>query len=249
VNTTCDKFLGGKINAFQPRDGYRAGVDAVFLAASVIAKAGQSVLELGCGVGVASLCLAARLPGLEMTGVEVQPEYAELARRNAEYNTVALSVVTSDLRSLPLDLRQKRFHHVIMNPPYFDSAKGSSSVDVGRDIALRGDTALIDWIDVASRRLQPRGHLTLIQHIERLPEVVAAVEPCLGSIQIAPLVPRSGRDAHLFLLRAKKEGRAKFRLHPPKTLHLGNVHSDEHDSYVPSVSDVLRFGAEFCLWD
>ena len=48
---TCDDFLGGRLSIWQPRDGYRAGVDPVLLAASVPARAGQSVLELGCGTG------------------------------------------------------------------------------------------------------------------------------------------------------------------------------------------------------
>ena len=79
VETTNDLFLGGKVTALQPAKGYRAGIDAVLLAASVPAKAGETVLELGCGVGVASLCLAARVEGVEITGVELQPEYAALA--------------------------------------------------------------------------------------------------------------------------------------------------------------------------
>ena len=51
-NTTADEFLGGKLLIKQPRNGYRAGIDPVLLAASVNAKAKQTVLELGCGVGV-----------------------------------------------------------------------------------------------------------------------------------------------------------------------------------------------------
>lgn len=58
-----DQFLGGRLMVAQPKTGYRAGVDPVLLAASVPAVRGESVLELGCGVGVASLCLAARVPG------------------------------------------------------------------------------------------------------------------------------------------------------------------------------------------
>ena len=81
--TTTDDFLGGLVSVIQPRKGYRAGVDAVLLAASIPAKPGQQVLELGCGVGVASLCLAARVPDLTMTGVELQSDYAALALQNA----------------------------------------------------------------------------------------------------------------------------------------------------------------------
>ena len=82
MKTTIDQFLGGKVTAKQPAQGYRAGVDAVLLAASVPAKAGDTVLELGCGVGVASLCLTARVGGLLVTGVELQPDYAALAAKN-----------------------------------------------------------------------------------------------------------------------------------------------------------------------
>ena len=76
-----DGFLGGRLAIWQPRVGYRAAMDPVLLAAAVAARAGESVLELGCGVGVASLCLGSRVPGLALTGLELQPAYARLARR------------------------------------------------------------------------------------------------------------------------------------------------------------------------
>jgi len=81
-----DQFLGGRLTVAQPKTGYRAGVDPVLLAASVPAGRGESVLELGCGVGVASLCLAARVPGLKITGVEIQPDAAILDAQNAKHN-------------------------------------------------------------------------------------------------------------------------------------------------------------------
>jgi tRNA1Val (adenine37-N6)-methyltransferase len=81
---TRDAFLGGRLHVWQPARGYRAGTDPVFLAAACPARSGEHVLELGCGVGVASLCLAARVEGLALTGVERQVDYAALARRNAE---------------------------------------------------------------------------------------------------------------------------------------------------------------------
>ena len=68
---TEDEFLGGQLRLLQPRHGYRAGMDAVLLAASVPAEPGQAVLDLGCGVGTAGLCLARRVEGLRITGVEL----------------------------------------------------------------------------------------------------------------------------------------------------------------------------------
>lgn len=241
---TQDDFLGGKIAVWQPRRGYRAGVDAVLLAASVAAKAGQSVLELGCGVGTASLCLAARVPDLRITGVEVQPDYAALAQRNVEANGLPLKVVTADLRALPADLRQERFDHVIMNPPYFDRAAGTASDNPGKDIAFGGDTPLRDWLDIGARRVGPRGYLTLIQRMERLPEVLAALEGRLGAIILRPIAGRANRAPELFLLQARQEGKTPFRMAPTLIMHTGDTHQGDQESYTPDVSRVLRSGAK-----
>ena len=159
--TTEDAFLGGRLVLHQPARGYRAGTDPVLLAAAVPATPGQSVLELGCGVGTAALCLMARVPGLDVTGVELQPDYADLARRNAARNALPLGVVTADLARLPDDLRQRAFDHVIANPPYFDPARSLPARDDGKATAFAGDTPLAVWIDTALRRLAPGGRLVI----------------------------------------------------------------------------------------
>ena len=87
--TRDDAFLGGRLVLRQPARGYRAGADAVMLAAACPARAGERVLELGCGAGVALFCLGARVPGLDLTGLERQPGMAELARHNAEATGIA----------------------------------------------------------------------------------------------------------------------------------------------------------------
>lgn len=248
-DVTCDDFLGGRLRIWQPRKGYRAGVDPVLLAASVVAQPGQAVLELGCGVGVASLCLTARVPGVQVTGVEVQDAYAALARRNAAENDADFNTVTADLRALPADLRQQRFDHVIMNPPYFDRTSGTGSDDTGRDIALGGDTPLADWLDVAARRVGPRGYLTLIQRIERLPEVLVALQGRLGAIKVCPVMGREGRAPELFLLQARQEGRAAFHMTTPLIMHKGATHAGDRESYVPRVASVLRDGADLLIWN
>lgn len=197
------------------------------LAASIDAKAGQTVLELGCGVGTAALCLHTRIPGLTLTGVEVQPPYATLAERNVTEAAAQMQVVNADLRNLPADLRQKRFDHVMMNPPYFDRTKGDASDDQGRDVALGGDTPLADWLDIGIRRIAPKGNLTIIQKIDRLPEVLAALDRRLGSVTVRPIAPHPHAPANLFLLRARQEGRAPFQLSAPVIMHAGDQYTDE----------------------
>src|SRR5436190_656987 len=78
--TTADDFLGGRITVLQPRKGHRSGSDAVWLQAAVPAKQGDQVLDAGAGVGVAGLCLLARVPGTKVTAVEIDPELCALAQ-------------------------------------------------------------------------------------------------------------------------------------------------------------------------
>jgi len=245
---TYDDFLGGRLRIWQPRVGYRAGVDPVILAASTPVKSGDTVLELGCGVGVASLCIAARIQNVELTGVEMQPAYAALARRNGSDNSADFNVITADLRALPTELRQQRFNHVIMNPPYFDRSMGTSAQDEGRDIAFGGDTPLNDWITTGAKRVGPRGYLTLIQHMTRLPEVLDALSGKLGAIIVRPVMGRTGRAAEHFLLQARQEGRAAFRMAPPLIMHAGDAHQGDQVGYTQQVSDALRNGAELPIW-
>lgn len=240
---TRDAFLGGKLALWQPKSGYRAGVDPVLLAASVPARAGQSVLDLGCGAGAAVLCLGTRVPGLHLAGVELQAPYAALARRNALDNGFDLDVSCADLNRLPAGLRQRSFDHVIANPPYFRGGAHRKSPDRGRAVAMGGETALSDWIAVAARRLAPKGLLHVIQRAERLPEMLAAAEGVLGSIRILPLSARKGRDPELVILRARKGGRAPFVLHAPVVLHEGDRHGGDREDYSPEIRKVLREGS------
>lgn len=244
---SADRFLGGDLVLLQPRDGYRAGVDPVVLAASVAARPGDRVLDLGCGAGAAALCLAKRVLGLSVTGVERQPDYADLAARNAVENGIDMAVVTADLAALPPDIRDASFDHVIMNPPYHLRDRSTASHDPGRAAALFEDTSLATWIDIATRRLKPRGYLTLVQKAERLPEILGAMDDRLGSQLVKPLVPRDGRDAVLVIVQARKGGRAAFRLTAPLIMHAGAAHAGDVDSYRPEVSAILRDGAPLPL--
>jgi len=237
---TRDAFLGGRVTLYQPRTGYRAGVDAVLLAASVPAQAGQSVLDLGCGVGAAALCLLARVPGLHLTGVELQPDYAALAQRNGGDR---LEVITADIADLPQSLRQRQFDHVMSNPPYYDRAASRSAQDTGRETALGETTSLPIWVKTAAKRLKPKGYAHIIHRAERLPDILAAWPSGMGSIEVLPLCPRAGRKAELVLVRARKNGRGAFKLHAPLVLHAGQRHTRDADDYVPQVKAVLRDGA------
>ena len=94
VETTVDAFLGGRIMVRQPRNGYRAGIDAVFLAAAAPCVAGTPcrVLDIGAGVGTVGLCVAARCPEANVMLLEREPDLATLARGNIADNKLAARV-------------------------------------------------------------------------------------------------------------------------------------------------------------
>lgn len=238
---TRDAYLGGRLSIRQPAKGYRAGIDPVLLAAACPARSGDTVLELGCGVGTASLCLAVRVPGLRLTGVERQPEIAEIARVNAREAAAPLDIVIADLADLPATLRQRSFDHVIANPPYFRREVSHASDHAAREAAMGEDTPLETWLSVAARRLLPGGWLTMIHRAERLGDLLGGMAG-LGSVQILPLSPREGRDARLVLVRARKGGRAALRLHSPLVVHEGPAHVRDGDDYAPTIAAVLRDG-------
>ena len=237
-----DKFLGGRLQLWQPVQGYRAATDPVFLAAACPAAPGDSVLDLGCGAGAAALCLAARVPGLALAGLEVQPDYADLARRNAARNGVALNVVEGDLRIMPQVLRRD-FDHVICNPPYYP-AGGTPSPVAARAMAMQVEAVpLADWVAAAARRLRPGGWLTMITGADALPELLGGLDK-LGAASVLPLAAREGRAAKRVILRARKGGRAAFRLLGPLIIHHGASHDGDREAYTPIVNEILRMGGD-----
>lgn len=238
-----DDFLGGRLKIAQPLNGYRAGIDPVLLAAAVPAREGDSVLELGCGVGVASLCLGRRVAGVKLTGLEIQPAYAELARSNAVDNDIAMKVMIGDLADMPSDLRQCQFTHVMANPPYFDRNSSTAAQDDGRETALGEKTPLAAWVKAAAKRTEQKGFVTFVQRSERLPDLLSEARRYLGGIEVLPLIPRTGRTARLILVRGRRGGRAEFRLHDGWVLHDGKVHEADQENYTKATACVLRDGA------
>ncbi len=240
--TTLDGFLDGRLQIRQPKLGYRAATDPVFLAAAVDAKPGQSVLELGCGVGVASLCLGWRVPELQMTGLELQPDYTELARQNAAHNDIELAVFDGDLCNLPNALREMSFDHVFFNPPYFNAGSLPGPASSGKKTAHVEQAPLSDWISCGLKRLKPGGRLTIIHLAKRLPDLSAGLLGKTGDISILPLAPRIGQAAKRVIVSARKGSKGAGNLLPSFHIHQGDKHVDDADSYTDQARAVLRDG-------
>jgi tRNA1(Val) A37 N6-methylase TrmN6 len=244
---TEDRTLGGRVILRQPRVGYRAATDPVLLAAACPAEAGQRALDLGCGAGAAALCLAGRVPGLEVHGLEVQPRYADLARVNARLNGAALIVHEGDLRRPPAALRALSFDHVICNPPFYAPGAATPAADPGRDVAHREDAPMADWADAGLRRLRPRGTLTVIHRAERLPDILAALLGRAGDVTVLPLAARAGRPAKRVLVQARKGAKGGFVLLAPLVMHDGDAHLKDEEDFSGPARAVLRDAAPLML--
>jgi len=240
---TLDALLGGRVKLLQPCSGYRAATDPVLLAAACPARAGQRVLDLGCGVGAAALCLAARTPGLDIHGLEIDPQTAALARENAAAADAPLTVHDGDVASPPSALRAMTFDQALANPPFF-GVDHAPSPEAARDRARReAEGGLAVWIDAALRRLRQGGRLALIHRAERLPEILAALAGRAGEIAVLPLAAREGRPAKRVIVRARKDSAAPFRLAPPLILHAGPKHARDADDYTAEATAILRDAA------
>src|SRR5262250_212094 len=122
--TSEDAILGGRLRLRQPLRGHRVGHDAILLAAATCARPTERAIELGAGVGAAAFAVAARVPGLKLTLVEIDPVLCALARHNARLNRLEDRVSVFDANAESIDslksagLSPENFDRVLMNPPF-----------------------------------------------------------------------------------------------------------------------------------
>lgn len=236
---TKDTLLGGRVRLAQPKAGFRAAIDPVLLAAAVPAVAGETILDVGSGTGAAALCLAVRVEGVDVTGLELDPALAALANENAEASGVAGRVrfVAGDILSPPAGLIGKLFDHVLTNPPFSELGSGSSSPDADRRRAKEeGAGGLAGWLDACFGFLRPEGTLTLIHRADRLDDVLAKLVGRAGGIVVFPLSPAVGKTAKRAIVAARKGSAAPIEIKPGLVLH------GPGGAYTPEAEAILRAG-------
>jgi tRNA1(Val) A37 N6-methylase TrmN6 len=244
---TDDAFLGGALRILQPKSGYRAGLDAVILAAAVPAAAGRPmrVLDVGAGVGTAGLCLARRAESAEVTLLEREPALAHLAAENAQRNglgarvrVVQGEVGLSAAGLQALDLAPESFEQVMANPPFHARDAGTLAPDALKASAhAMPETDLERWVRFMARMVAPGGSVTIIHKAEVLGHLLTLLEGRFGALRVLPLHPRMAAPAHRVIVQGIKGSRAPLVLLPGFVLH------GTGDAFTPEAQAILRAGA------
>ena len=169
-DVTEDGLLDSQIKLRQRRGGYRAGVDAALLAAACDAKAGERVIDVGCGAGAAMLAAAARRPDARFLGVERDPDAAALARENIALNGLRdrVEVVEGDVGGGFRALGLEPFDHALCNPPFFDDPAELRAPSPAKAGAWMADAGLAGWTAFLLKAVREGGTITVIHRADRL---------------------------------------------------------------------------------
>jgi len=222
----------------QPVAGYRVAIDPVFLAAAVPATAGDRILDIGCGAGAASVCLAARVPECRITGIDRDRELVRLAVDNAALNGMGarFDAMTGDLLRPPPRL-EPGFDHVMANPPHLAAGGATPPPDPGRAAAhVEGAADLAAWIRFALMMVRNKGTITFVHRVDRLEALLVELNGRAGEIVIFPLWPGGEKPAKRVLVRARKGVATPTRLARGLMLH------EADGRYTAEAEAVLREG-------
>lgn len=240
IDVTQDYILGGRVLIKQPAQGYRVAIDPVFLAASVQVTSGDTILDIGAGVGAAALCLATRVPDCKVTGLEIQRSAVRLASENVVANGLRdrIEILHGDLLRPPPRLAAGTYTHVMANPPYIETDRANPLSLHSKEIShVEGDVSLEQWAKFALLMVKPKGLVTFIHRADRLDEILSYFSGKLGDIAVYPLWPGQAKAAKRVLVRGQKSSNGLMTLCPGMVLH------DSSGRYTQEAEAVLRHGA------
>ena len=235
-SVTTDDFLNGKVKLRQSVKGLRATSDAVLVAAAVKAKNNDSVLDVGAGNGVIGLCISARVP-VQVTALEIQENLVQLIQENAILNDRKITVIRTDLFQRTDPLKGKQFHHVVTNPPFYDTT-GIARSDKEQAKAYMADFNLDKWLIYCLKHIRAKGTFTMIHRPEMLSEILMILEQKLGSIEIIPIYSKAGQPAKRIVVRGILGSNKPTQLLPGIILHT------QTDKPTSRATKVLRHAKE-----
>ena len=216
---TLERMQLGNLSIIQKQHGFRFGMDAVLLSDFADIRADMDYGDWGTGSGILLLLLQGRGKGKRGVGVELQPDYADMARRSVQLNGLeeTLRIVEGDVRTAWDFLGERSLDAIVCNPPYGTSGKTMLSADDGISLARHQDAeGLLPWFRSAHRVLRGKGHFYMVYPAQKMLEAMDQLtEAHLTPKRFRLVYPDEARPANLVLIEAVKDGRPFLVPCPP----------------------------------
>ncbi len=221
---------GERIDDLQ-RNGYRIiqdpdrfcfGMDAVLLSGFAYAKKNDKVLDLGTGTGIIPILMAAKTEASELTGLEIQPESADMACRSVEMNDLCerVHIVCGDIKEADKIFRPASFDVITTNPPYMIKGHGIKNPESPKAIARHEVLCDIDDILRAAKvLLPPGGRFFMVHRPFRLSEILCKMtEQKIEPKRIRMVHPFLDKEPSMVLIEGLRDGKSRLNVEPPLIL-------------------------------
>ena len=213
-----DLQLNG-LELIQDPNKFCFGVDAVFLSDFVRVKPGETVLDMGTGNGIIPVLLSAKTQGKKFTGLEIQPDTAEMARRSVRLNHLEerIEIVTGDIKEAAEIFKPAFFDVITTNPPYMPAEHGLRNPDSARAIARHEVMCSLDDILRESMRLlQDKGRFYMIHRPFRLTEIMIKMNQYkIEPKRIQFIYPYIDKEPAMVLIEGERGARSRVTVEPP----------------------------------
>lgn len=195
------------------------GMDAVLLSGFAKVKEGEEVLDLGTGTGIIPVLLKAKTKGKHFTGLEIQEECAEMARRSVEYNGLGseITIFRGDIKEAAEIFGAASFHVVTCNPPYMIGQHGLKNPHMPKAIARHEILCTLEnVVSQAAKVLGDRGRFYMVHRPFRLVEIMNMLTKYkLEPKRMQLVYPFIDREPNMVLIEALKGGNSRITVEPP----------------------------------
>lgn len=231
-NERIDDLQRSGYQIIQKQNGFCFGMDAVLLSGFAIVKPGERAVDLGTGTGIIPILLEAKYDGIHYTGLEIQEEVADMARRSVALNHLEdkLSIVTGDIKEASRLFGAASFDVVTSNPPYMNDAHGLKNPDLPKAIARHEVLCTLDDVTrEASRLLKPGGRFYMVHRPHRLIEIITSLKNYgMEPKRMKMVHPFVDREANMVLIEAVRGGKSMIKVEAPIIVYKEQgVYTDE----------------------